>query len=167
MRCPSCNGEMSCGPGEHLYRESGLDNVYLDGIEICKCPCGEKVVTIPVVTELHNLIALEILQKKSPLNGKEIRFLRKNLGLTAIKLAEIMGVANETISRWETGVQPINEARDRLLRLIYSNIKGFPPEAIKNLIEKAFVEISTHNTTPPPYMIPVDKWSRTRLCFPE
>jgi putative zinc finger/helix-turn-helix YgiT family protein len=156
---------MICGSGQHYYKESGLDNVYLVGVEICECSCGEKVVSIPAITELHSKLALELLKKKSLLAGKEIRFLRKNMGLTAKKLGEIMGVNNATISRWEKGSQRISEVRDRLLRLVYSNFKGFSTEEIKNLIEEDFAEILPELKDTPPYMIPVGEWSKTEICF--
>jgi putative zinc finger/helix-turn-helix YgiT family protein len=156
---------MTCSPGKHHYEESGLDNVYLLGIDICQCSCGEEVVSIPAVTELHSKIALELIKKKSLLSAKEIRFLRKSIGLTAKKLSEIMGVDNATISRWENDKQPINEARDRLLRLIYLNVKGISTEVIKHLIEEGFADISPEFKATPPYMIPVEEWSKTNICF--
>ncbi len=165
MRCPVCKAEMICRQGEHHYKESGLDNVYLVGVDIFECSCGERVVNIPAVTELHNKLATDIIKKKSILNGKEIRFLRKNMGLTAVKLAGYLGVDNATISRWEKGKQPIRGANDRLLRLIFSNIKGIPAEEIKHLIEKDFEEITPERKEPAPYMIPRDEWSKIKICF--
>jgi putative zinc finger/helix-turn-helix YgiT family protein len=165
MKCPNCKTEMICGPGKHHYKESGLDNVYLLGIDVCQCPCGEKVVTIPAVTELHSKIALVLIKKKSLLGAKEIRFLRKSIGLTATKLGEIMGVDNATISRWENDKQRINEARDRLLRLIFLNVKGISTEEIKHLIEEDFADILPEFKSTPPYMIPVDEWSKTSICL--
>lgn len=159
MICPSCKQMMSCGQGKHHYLESGLDNVYLLGIDICECSCGERIVSIPSAIELHDKLALEIMKKKSLLNGREIRFLRKNMGLTAIRLAELMAVDNATVSRWENGHQPISETNDRLLRSLYLNMKDIPSDKVHSLIEKDFVEISSDQTTPPPYMIPVEDWS--------
>jgi putative zinc finger/helix-turn-helix YgiT family protein len=36
-------------------------------------------------------------------SGEAVRFLRKSLGLKARELAELLGVAPDTVSRWETG----------------------------------------------------------------
>lgn len=165
MKCPNCKKEMTCRQGEHLYKESGLDNIYLDGIEICECSCNEKVVSIPAITDLHNKIAFILIKKKSLLNSKEMRFLRKDMGLKAKELAEIMGVDNATISRWENDAQTSSETRDRLLRLIYSNIKDFPTDEVKHLIKKDFLEIMPEQQETSPYMIPRNEWSKSEICF--
>lgn len=167
MRCPTCGKDMTCKKVDHKYLESGLDNVILVGVDLCQCICGEKIYSVPAVNELHGLLAFSLLKKRSLLNGKEIRFLRKNAGLTALRLGEIMGVHNSTISRWENGKQPIEEARDRLLRLIFMNIKGISPEQIRSLIEEDFDKISPEIGFTPPYMIPLDKWSKRSFCLSE
>lgn len=128
MRCPSCNAELTPKLGDHHYTESGLDNVYLHRVEIFECTCGELVVSIPNLPALHDLIARNLLSKKSLLSGKEIRFLRKNLGLTALALAKVLGVNNATVSRWEHDEHPIQEPTDRLLRLVYALHKGIPAQ---------------------------------------
>jgi transcriptional regulator with XRE-family HTH domain len=48
----------------------------------------------------------------------EIRYLRKHIGLSGGDFAQRMGVARETVSRWETGAQPMGAVADRLLRLL-------------------------------------------------
>ncbi|MBW1764937.1 MAG: type II toxin-antitoxin system MqsA family antitoxin [Deltaproteobacteria bacterium] len=167
MNCPNCKSEMICTLDDYQYIESGLDNVYLVGIEIHKCSCGEEIINLPAVAELHTLIALNLIKKKSSLNGNEIRFLRKNLGLTAKKLGEIIGIDNATISRWEKGSQLASNTHDRFLRLLYLNIKDIPPEEIRTLIQEDFVSISPGQVETPPFIIPREKWSKTDICFPE
>ncbi|MCP4346930.1 MAG: YgiT-type zinc finger protein [Desulfobacterales bacterium] len=51
MNCPICNSEMVCKRTIHHYTESGLDNVFLDGVEVCQCSCSEKIVSIPAIPE--------------------------------------------------------------------------------------------------------------------
>ncbi len=116
---------------------------------------------------MHSLIALALIKKKSSLYGKEIRFLRKNLGLTAKRLSEIIGIDNATISRWENGTQTISNTHDRFLRLIYSNIKEIPAEKIKHLIQEDFSDISHEQIETPPFIIPREEWSQTDICFPD
>jgi putative zinc finger/helix-turn-helix YgiT family protein len=165
MRCPNCNSEMSCAISSYVYTECGLDNVCLEGVEICNCSCKEQIVSIPRMPELHNLIGLHLIKKKSLLDAKEIRFLRKNMGLTGINLARRLGVDNATISRWETGKNPITNAHDRSLRLVYSIIKGIKTEEIRHLLEDEFVEIQPNLTPSPIYNIPLDHWSSSDLCL--
>lgn len=166
MKCPACHNIMVCSLGEHHYRESGLENVYLKGIEICTCDCGEKTVAFPAINELHKKIALLLIRKKSLLKGQEIRFLRKNMGLTAKKLSGIMGVDNATISRWEKGKQAISDGHDRCLRLVYANIKGTSEEEIRHLINEDFNQITTEREASPDFMISVEDYLRTKIDLP-
>lgn len=165
MRCPTCHKEISPKVvEEYHYLESGLDNFVLKGIEVFECPCGESIASIPAIDELHSLIGRIIIEKESLLNGKEIRFLRKNIGLSAKKLASQMGIANETVSRWENGAQAISKPHDLLLRLIYCTIKGIPTEEIANLIQEEFPVIEESSKDIPPHIIPQTEWDRGHSC---
>jgi len=153
MKCPNCNSETVSIKNKHHYTECGLDDVFLEGVNVYECSCGEEFVSIPAIPELHSLIGLILLKKKSLLNNKEIRFLRKNMGLTATKLSEIIGVDIATVSRWENKNQQIDKSHDRLIRLIYSNIKDIPAREIKHLIEEDFKEIKPEQKDTPPQTI--------------
>ncbi len=155
MNCPICNSEMVCKRTIHHYTESGLDNVFLDGVEVCQCSCSEKIVSIPAIPELHSKIGLDMIRKEALLNDREIRFLRKNMGLTKKKLADYIGVDNDAVSQWENNTQPISKPYDRLIRLIYSNMKDIPSEKIKHLIEDDFAKIVSKQKDMP---IPVNEW---------
>lgn len=50
------------------------------------------------------------------LNGTEIRFLRKSMGLKSLQLAEKLAVSPEHLSRFENNKQPITEVYEKLLR---------------------------------------------------
>lgn len=165
MKCPNCGKEIAPKVAErYQYLESGLDNIVLKGIKVFECPCGESIASIPSIDELHSLIGRIIVKKESLLNGKEIRFLRKNNGFSGKKLASQMGIANATLSRWETGAQPISKPHDLLLRLIYCAIKGIPVEETANLIQEEFSAIEESHKDIPPYIIPQDEWSHSHSC---
>ena len=164
MKCPRCKKAMDCRVGEHHYLESGLDDIILGGVEIYSCSCGEEVVSIPSVPKLHALIGQALIEKGSLLTGSEIRFLRKNVGLTGKRLADIMAVANATISRWESGAQAVSRSHDRLLRLLYASLRGLPPEKTRNLVEEDFSKISDEQLPLKPWMIPKDRWSKSGNC---
>ena len=53
------------------------------------------------------------------LEPQEIQGQRSRLGMTQQELAEQLGVAKETISRWETGALIQSRAMDNLLRLVF------------------------------------------------
>src|SRR5262245_15507580 len=62
------------------------------------------------------------------LTPEEIRQGREKLGLTQKQLANLLGVGEATVSRWETGAQIQQRAMDRFLRLCFAS-----PEAVELL----------------------------------
>lgn len=99
------------------YTESGLQNVWLEnGYREIDTPYG-KGVAIEAVEELHQVIGRSIAQR-SYLTGSQLRFLRKELGLSQRSLADILGCTDQNVSLWERrGRMP--RAADRLVRLLY------------------------------------------------
>jgi putative zinc finger/helix-turn-helix YgiT family protein len=118
MKCPTCNRKLKGEKDKYRYTECGLDNVYLM-TKVYKCKCGEIFADIPNIYGLHTLIARYLIIKASPLTGKEIRFLRKELLLKANELATILGVTKVTVSRWENDKEKIGLPTDKLIRLFY------------------------------------------------
>lgn len=85
---------------------------------VCKA-CGEEVITIPDVNGLIAAAAVARVMVPTKLNGTEIKFLRKAIGISAKKLAEILKVRPETVSRWENDdTQQIGNSDEKLFRII-------------------------------------------------
>jgi len=124
IKCDQC-GEMTHKKiGNYRYRESGLDNVYLQNIHMYQCSCGISYPSIFRLPKLNELIALTLLGKPVLLSGKEIRFLRKNLHLASKLFADKLGVGKTTLSKWENEAQNHSEGFDRLIRTTYLIEKG-------------------------------------------
>ena len=47
MNCPTCHQPGKIHKGKYHYTESGLQNVWLMGVEIFECGCGENFAFIP------------------------------------------------------------------------------------------------------------------------
>jgi putative zinc finger/helix-turn-helix YgiT family protein len=137
MDCPNCQREHQTKIGEYHYTESGLPNVWLLGVEVFECECGESLAFIPCIQELHKLIACELITQENSLSGPEIRFLRKTMGLKAKDFADLLGVKNVSISRWEHGEFSPPEPTDRFIRLFYAANMGLP-EIAQELVQKTF-----------------------------
>ncbi len=119
MLCLVCGAEMNAGRENFRYDACGLSGVTLIGVEVRRCPqCGEYEVAIPQIEDLHKAIAQALIRKTSRLTPEEIRYLRKYLGWSGVDFAQRMGTTPETVSRWETGTDPIGPQADRLLRLM-------------------------------------------------
>jgi transcriptional regulator with XRE-family HTH domain len=101
----------------HLYTECGLDNVVIRGISFTVDDAGEVVLTIPNINGLHRAIALAIVSRKSGMTGKELRFLRTEMGMTQAQLAVMIHREPLAISRWERGESPIDSNAETLIRL--------------------------------------------------
>jgi len=136
MKCPICRSEMVTRKGNYLYTESGLNHITLHNVEIRNCKkCGEQTVSIPKIEELHRVIAFAVIKKKERLSAEEIRFLRKYLGWSGKDFAEHMGVAPETVSRWENDRESMGPVADRLLRLIIAQQKPVDSYSLELLRE--------------------------------
>jgi len=110
---------MTSARENYSYTASGLPYVTLKGVEVRRCPaCGEHEVVIPRIEQLHQGIAMAVVSKKSRLTPAEMKFLRKHMGWSGADFARHMGVAPETVSRWENGREPMGGVADRLLRLM-------------------------------------------------
>lgn len=140
MKCLICKKPLKKTEQLYHYTESGLDNVYLWGIDVFKCDkCGKIEAKIPRIDELNKVIVKCIISKPQRLINKEIKYLRKYMGFKAVELANILGVDKSTLSRWESGTVKIGIANDKLLRLIAIRYKDeqdysiFPTKIIDTL----------------------------------
>ncbi len=117
----------------YRYTESGLTNVWLaNGYTIRKTKYGEGV-SVSDVDGLHRALA-RALSNKPRLTGTEVRFLRKEMGLSQRGLGELLGVTDQAVSLWERKGQ-LPKTADRLLRLIYvEHDRGNAP--IRSTIER-------------------------------
>lgn len=116
------------------YTESGLPNVWLaNGYTVRKTKYGEAV-SIRDVEGLHRAIG-RALANKPGLTGSEIRFLRKEMGLSQRTLGELLGVTDQAVALWERNRGKLPKTADRLFRLIYVEHDG-GNERIVEFIER-------------------------------
>lgn len=122
MRCEYCSKEMQIIiEKNYKYEESGLDNVYLESIELYNCAeCGIKLPIMEKILSLHKAIARAIVLEPVPLSGADIKFLRSERGLKSKDLAKLLRVDIATVSRWETDAQELRPQSDALIRTTYT-----------------------------------------------
>lgn len=120
MKCDECGGPAKTERKVvRRYEIGGLPHVELHGVEVTRCAaCGLEAIGIPRIAQLHRALAHHFVQQQRMLASVEIRFLRKHVGLSGAEFAQMMGVARETVSRWESGANPMGAVADRLLRLL-------------------------------------------------
>jgi len=97
----------------------GLPNVYLlNGVTIEENDDYGTLVTIDRINELHSVIGRSIIRSPHELTGEEMRFLRKQIGLTQTQLAKKFRVSNQTVANYEKGKTEKGPA-DMAMRCIY------------------------------------------------
>lgn len=102
---------------EYRYTECGLDNVVVEGVSFVQDDKGETVVRIPNINGLHRAIAVAIVRRGMMMSGREMRFLRAEMGMTQAELADMIHREPLTISRWERGETEIDANAETLIRL--------------------------------------------------
>jgi putative zinc finger/helix-turn-helix YgiT family protein len=119
MICPTCEKSELHEARENIrYIEGGLPDVTLCNILVERCPeCGETLVTIPKMSELHRTLAIAIARKQARLSSNEIQFLRKSMGWSKVDLAAKMRIGATQINRWESGQQQMSPQSEILLRI--------------------------------------------------
>ena len=121
---------LECRMKNYRYTESGLDNVIIRGMNFLIDDAGEQIVTIRNVAGLHRAIATAIVQKTVSMTGKELRFLRGEMGMTQAELAVVVHREPLAISRWERGeVSDIDMNAETLIRLLARETLHLPISA--------------------------------------
>jgi putative transcriptional regulator len=134
----------------YQYKESGLDNVYLeDGYHIHDTPYG-KGVSIQDTEGLHRAIGKWLITQPKPINGAELRFLRLEMESTQRDLAAIIGATEQTFRLWEKNrKKKIPGTADRLIRAIYAEYTGGDGK-IRRMLER---------------LAELDQMGNTAACF--
>jgi DNA-binding transcriptional regulator YiaG len=88
---------------------------------------------IPRLSRLMDTIVRSLIKKEDRLTGKELRMIRGHMGLEGTDFAALLGVARETLSRWENGHEAIGPQADRLVRVVVAQVKGIKDFAVDSL----------------------------------
>ncbi len=102
------------------YDDCGLKNIWLkNGYQYKEIEGHGKCLEITDIAGLHRSIAHQLVYYRQRLSGPEIRFLRVEMGLSQKRLADCMGVDEQTISLWERSRRRPAVAAESVLRLLY------------------------------------------------
>jgi DNA-binding XRE family transcriptional regulator len=118
VQCYECEAGIQLQPYEHT-ETVGPCEVKDSTRQAWRCTsadCGEVLLPIRELGGYQRRAAAVVLWNAKTVNGTVIRYARKAIGLRQIDLADILGCASETLSRWETDNQPT--LRDTQLALI-------------------------------------------------
>jgi putative zinc finger/helix-turn-helix YgiT family protein len=118
--CPEC-GKREVRPAtvsdvSHIKHDGRLYTVKLPKLRVPRCQaCGELIFD----NDADEQIASALREQLGLLSPEQIRRNREALALSQRAMAEQLGVAIETISRWENGALLQTRAMDRYLRVYF------------------------------------------------
>ncbi len=138
------------------YVECGLENIYLsNGFKFIDTPRGSAV-SINNLDGLHQAIGRYLIACKKDLIGQEIRFLRHELLMSQGTLAQLLGITEQTVLRWEKGKTTIPKSSESLLRLLYRDHLHNKEGDISNIL-KAIANLEDELSDTPVYFEDTDK----------
>lgn len=106
-KCPECGGPLRAKNVDHQFNVGGA--VFSGSVHALTCAkCGEELTDGAAMAKLE-LDAAVVLTGYKP-SADSIRFFRSVLNLKGKDFADLVGVAAETVSRWENGVREIDAA---------------------------------------------------------
>ena len=101
------------------YTECGLTNVWLENGYVIKKTAYRRGTAVDDAMGLHQVLAMELTEKKGKITGKELRFMRTVLGMSQEGLGKFVGATEQSVSLWErTGKVP--QSADSILLLLVS-----------------------------------------------
>ena len=123
-----------------IKHDGRLYTVEVPRLRVPKCGhCGELVFD----NDADEQIAQALRKQLGLLSGEQIRKNREDLGLSQRSLAEQLGVAVETISRWENGALTQTRAMDRYLRVYF----GVPAARAALVEQHGVAQLGVHVQT--------------------
>lgn len=123
-RCLQCKGErLSEATTEERLEVAG--KTFEASVPVIRCAdCGESYYPGPEL-ERFELEVAGALAEHGEMSAEAFRFMRKALGVRACELAELLDVAQETVSRWEHGRLPIERRAAALLSaMVLDRLEG-------------------------------------------
>jgi transcriptional regulator with XRE-family HTH domain len=108
---------------------------------------GEETVSIPDTIGLINAVVRKRVQHTRKLNGEELRFIRKAIGVRAKSLAELLDISPEHYSRCENGDKLMSSQSEKTLRL-FAYVATFYSDPETELLAKNQIVPSTDDVPP-------------------
>lgn len=113
------HGDSELAEKPYHYKECGLPNIYLANGYDLETVDGDEYVSIHNVDGLWRAIAMNLVSSQKLLSPSAIRFLRGQMDYTQAELADLLGVDDQTVARWEKAKARLPGPADRAIRVFY------------------------------------------------
>lgn len=134
--CSNCGKDAPVTTTNYRFEEVGLP-VLLKNVELVDCQeCGALSPVIPDLNGVMQVIAFAVIAHPCKLIGKEVKFLRKYLGLSGDEFSKLVDVDRTTLSKWENDQQEIGKHSDRLMRFLVISKSPELRKQIEEFMEK-------------------------------
>ncbi len=122
---------------------------------------GEWVLDIDF-EELQSTVLYCLLEKPAPLNGDELKFIRKYLEMTTTEFGKIFGVSHVAVLKWEKGTHA-NLSTDLCIRLyILDHLGKTKDKDFRNFFHKIKLETLAKNMRDRTYPIVIDSFDERK-----
>lgn len=109
MKCPEC-GNRKFRESKHTLKYVVDDIVFhVDCLADACTECPTKLIKSAEMGKAELLVA-KWLVSNNVMSGRSFRFMRDALMFRATEVADLLGVTNESISRWENGKRPVDRS---------------------------------------------------------
>lgn len=143
----------------------GLPNVYLlNGVVVENDPDYGEVVTVDNPDGLYRAIGLHIVEKASAITPAELRWLRKQMGLTQVQFGKVLRVSDQTVANYEKAATAISGPADTLARTYYL-LHILPPESQVKFLQGILREIEKLRVPDLPRRKIVGRWQETATAM--
>ena len=146
--CHNCGSdEVTVRTTNYHFKEVGVPVTLMD-VDVVECRrCGNIDPVIPDLNGMMHVIAFAIISQPCKMSGREIRFVRKYLGMNGRKFSELLRIDPTTLSKWENGDDEIGAQSDRLIRLLATTMsKDLRPKS--EALVTAIWEMTDCNSDP-------------------
>ncbi|VAW52898.1 hypothetical protein MNBD_GAMMA07-1936 [hydrothermal vent metagenome] len=144
------------------YTGSGLDYIYLaSGYEVKKTPFGQGV-TIQNLEGLHAAIMHNLMCNYPNWTGVELRFIRKEMGLTQKSLGLFVSRDAQTIALWEKGEKSVPDEATNILRGIHMSRKNGSVKFEELLMRINDLDRQTSKAKKQAYAVDSEGWHSTK-----
>lgn len=106
MTCTKCGSAMKFSARTDEVPVAGV--TFSVSWEVWVCPKDGTWIVPPETHAEFDRKALRTIASQGPATGTTLRYLRGALKMKGAELAALIKVQPETLSRWETGAQPVN-----------------------------------------------------------